>query len=103
LSPHDDLLGRIQTHLSGRGELSEGRVLDGDGYFLNGHLVVAVMGDDLCVNVGREEWDDTLAVEGVRALLFADLPVPGWVMVDGASVAGEESLANWIESALARG
>ena len=28
-------------------------MLDGDGYFLDGHLVVAVMGDDLCVNVGR--------------------------------------------------
>jgi len=31
------------------------------------------------------------------------MPVPGWVMVDGASVAGEESLVEWIESALARG
>jgi hypothetical protein len=102
LSAHDDLIGRIQAHLSGRGELTEGRVLDGDGYFLDGHLVVAVMGDDLCVHVGREEWDDTLAGDGVRPLLFADLPVPGWVMVDGASVVGEESLAGWIESALAR-
>ncbi|HEU5112808.1 MAG TPA: hypothetical protein VFU96_05780 [Acidimicrobiia bacterium] len=102
MSAHDDLLGRIQAHLRGRGELSEGRVLDGDGYFVDGHLVVAVMGDDLCINVGREKWDDTLAVDGVRPLLFADLPVPGWVMVDGASVAGDESLAGWIESALAR-
>ena len=102
MSAHDDLLGRIQAQLSGRGELTEGRVLDGDGYFLDGHLVVAVMGDDLCVNVGREEWDETLAGDGVRPLLFAELPVPGWVMVDGASVAGEDSLAGWIESVLDR-
>jgi hypothetical protein len=102
LSAHDDLAGRIQAHLRGRGELSEGRVLDGDGYFVDGHLVVALMDDDLCVNVGRDEWEQSLAGDGVRPLLFADMPVPGWVMVDGASVAGEESLAGWIESALAR-
>jgi hypothetical protein len=103
LSAHDDLLGRIQVHLRGRGELTEGRVLDGDGCFVDGLLVVAVMADDLCVNVGRDDWEESLAGDGVRPLLFADLPVPGWVMVDGASVAGEESLVGWIESALARG
>ena len=103
MSTHDDLLGRIQAHLHGRGELTEGRVLDGDGYFVDGLLVVAVIEDDLCVNVGRNEWEESLAEDGVRPLLFADLPVPGWVMVDGASVAGEESLVGWIESALARG
>jgi len=78
-------------------------VLDGAGYFVDGLLVVAVIDDDLCVNVGRDEWEETLAADGVRPLLFADLPVPGWVMVEGASVAGEESLVGWIESALARG
>jgi hypothetical protein len=102
LSPHDDLIGRIQTHLRGRGELTEGRVLDGDGYFVDGLLVVAVIDDDLCVNVGRDDWEKTLAGDGVHPLLFADVPVPGWVMVDGASIAGDESLAGWIESALAR-
>ena len=103
LSTHDDLLGRIETHLRGRGELTEGRVLDGDGYFVDGQLVVAVMDDDLCVNVGRDEWEEFLAGRRSPPALFADLPVPGWVMVDGASVAGEESLVEWIESALARG
>ena len=102
MSTHDDLIGRIEAHLRGRGELTEGRVLDGDGYFLDGLLVVAVMDDDLCVQVGRGDWEESLAVDGVRPLLFADMPVPGWVMVEGASVADKESLAGWIESALAR-
>ena len=103
MSAHDDLTGRIQAQLRERGDLTEGRVLDGDGYFVDGLLVVAVIDDDLCVNVGRDEWEESLAGEGVRPLLFADMPVPGWVMVDGASVAREASLAGWIEGALARG
>jgi len=82
--------------------MTEGRVLDGDGYFLDGHLVVAVMGDDICVQVGREDWLVTLDGDGVRPLLFADRPVPGWVMVDGATVSGDDALAAWIESAIAR-
>lgn len=103
MSPQDSLTDRIQAQLRGRGELTEERVLDGDGYFLDGRLVVAVMGDDLCVNVGKEEWQETLAGDGVRPLLFADQPVPGWVMVEGEAVAGDESLAGWIEGALGQG
>jgi hypothetical protein len=102
VSPYQALNERIGAQLRGRGELTEGRVLDGDGYFLDGLLVVAVMDDDLCLNVGKNDWEETLAEEGVRPLLFADRPVPGWVMVDGGSVQSEESLAGWIESSLAR-
>jgi hypothetical protein len=97
------LIDGISTQLQGRGELTEGRVLDGDGYFLDGRLVVAVVGEDLCLQVGRDHWRATLAGDGVRPLLFADLPVPGWVIVDGASVDAEATLTRWIESALARG
>ncbi|MGH8872153.1 MAG: hypothetical protein ACRDWS_09275 [Acidimicrobiia bacterium] len=99
---HGELNDRIQAHLQGRGELTEGRVLDGDGYFLDGLLVAAVIGEDLCLHVGRDDWQTTLAEDGVRPLLFADLPVPGWVIIDGASVDDDEALAGWIESALAR-
>jgi hypothetical protein len=98
----DHLIERIETQLAGRGEVTEGRVLDGDGYFLDGSLVVAVMGSDLCIEIGREEWDATLRTEGVRPLFFADLPVPGWVLVDGGSLASDENVAGWIETSLAR-
>ncbi|HEU4915528.1 MAG TPA: hypothetical protein VFV13_03105 [Acidimicrobiia bacterium] len=97
-----ELIGQIESQLAGRGELTERRVLDGDGYFIDGHLVVAVMGSDLCVDVGRDDWDATLASDGVRPLLFADLPVPGWVMVDGGSLSSDESVSHWIETSLAR-
>jgi hypothetical protein len=97
------LIDGISTQLQGRGELTESRVLDGDGYFLDGRLVVTVVGEDLCLHVGRDHWQAALAGDGVRPLLFADLPVPGWVIVEGTSVDAEETLARWIESALARG
>jgi hypothetical protein len=96
------LIEQIESQLAGRGELTESRVLDGDGYFIDGHLVVAVMGSDLCVDVGRQVWDATLASDGVRPLVFADQPVPGWVMIDGGSLSSNESVSHWIETSLAR-
>ena len=84
MSAHDDLLGRVQAHLRGRGEVTEGRVLDGDGCFVDGLLVVAVMDDDLCVNVGRDDWEESLAGDGVRPLLFADMPAGSYEGVPGS-------------------
>jgi hypothetical protein len=97
-----DLIERIESQLAPLGDVTEGRVLDGDGYFLDGHLVVTVIGSDLCIEVGTEEWDTTLTSDGVSPLLFADRPVPGWVMVDGDTLASDESVSQWIETSLAR-
>ena len=66
------LIERIEVELAGLGQLTRGNVLSGDGYFLDGRLVVAVMGVDLCLEVGRPDWEATVASAGVSPLLFAD-------------------------------
>jgi hypothetical protein len=96
------LAERIEAHLQGRGEVTEGRVLSGNGYFLDGHLVAAVIADDLCMNVGSEAWPDHLETPGVDPLRIAGRPVPGWIMVDGSTVTGDDALAGWVEQALVR-
>jgi hypothetical protein len=97
-----DLAQRLEGYLRGRGEVTEGRVLDGRGFFLDGRLVAAVTGEDLCLEVGREEWQRFLADEGVRPLRFADLAIPGWILVDGASLVTDDDLGRWIEEAIGR-
>ncbi len=96
-----ELAQRIGTYLEGRGEITERRVLSGQGFFLDGHLVAAVMNEDLCVQVGLESWEATLSGAGIRPLLFAERPVPGWVMIEGTSIANDDALARWIDSVLA--
>jgi TfoX/Sxy family transcriptional regulator of competence genes len=95
------LAQRIETYLEGKGEITERRVLSGQGLFLDGHLVAAVMNEDLCVQVGLESWETTLTGVGIRPLLFAERPVPGWVMIEGTSVGTDDALARWIDSVLA--
>jgi hypothetical protein len=96
------LIERIEVELAGLGQLTRGNVLSGDGYFLDGRLVVAVMGADLCLEVGRPDWEATVASAGVSPLLFADRPVPGWVVVDGETLSSDESVSRWIETSLAQ-
>jgi hypothetical protein len=96
------LIERIEVELAGLGQLTRGNVLSGDGYFLDGRLVVAVMGVDLCLEVGRPDWEATVASAGVSPLLFADRPVPGWVVVDGETLSSDESVSRWIETSLAQ-
>lgn len=97
-----DLARKIESYLQGRGDVTEGRVLSGDGFFLDGRLVAAVIDQDLCLPVARDHWEKTMSGEGVRPLLVADRPIPGWVLVDSNLVAAEEQFAGWIEGAISR-
>ena len=90
----------IKSYLGGHGELTERRVLSGDGFFVDGRLMAAVIEEDLCVHVGGDRWDSALAMPGVSPLTVAGRAVPGWVLVDEASVPDEQTLAAWIENAV---
>jgi hypothetical protein len=95
-----NLSGRIESYLQGRGVITEGRVLRGHGYFLDGRLVAAVIDEDLCLFVTRDEGG--LPTDQVRPLLVAGIPVPGWVLVPPSSLADDAVFARWIEDAIAR-
>lgn len=95
-----DLMTRLEACLDGRGEVARGRFLSGEGIFLDGNLVAAVIDEDLCVRVGVERWESPELGTGVRKFYFANQPVPGWVMVDAASLATDEELTTWIEARL---
>jgi len=98
----NDLVQRIEGYLEGRGDVTGGRVLGGEGVFLDGYLVAAVMDHDLCVPLRSEAAGDLAVSEGVRPLLFAGRPVTGWVLVESGSVTKDDELARWIEAGLAR-
>jgi hypothetical protein len=86
----------IKAYLGGSGELTEGRVLSGDGFFIDGRLRAAVIDGDLCVHVGGQRWDSAVAMTGVRPLMFAGRPVKGWVLVAADSISDERDLAGWV-------
>jgi len=76
----------------------QARVLNGTGFFIDGNLVVAVLGDELCVQLPIESDPAPTA----HALLeVAGRPIPGWA-VTGASDLEEATLTAWLELGLNR-
>ena len=95
-----DLKRRVEDVLEGRGELTAARFLSGEGLFIDGRMVVAVMGEDLCLPVDPGNWRETLSRPGVGPLLFAGVSVPGWVVVEGTALDGDSALSGWLDYAL---
>ncbi len=91
----DELRDGVRRLLS-RYDLSEGRVLSGTGFFVDGRLVVAVIGAELCFRLDESH---EVAPSDISLLHFAGRPVPGWAVVDGDQL-NDDSLAGWVDRGL---
>ena len=91
----DELRDGVRRLLS-QYDLSEGRVLAGTGFFVDGRVVVAVIGAELCF---RLDESPKVARSDISLLHFAGRPVPGWAVVDGDHL-DDDSLAGWVNRGL---
>jgi TfoX/Sxy family transcriptional regulator of competence genes len=72
------------------------KMFGGIVFMWNGNMLVGVMGADLIARVGPEGHADALAQPGARIFDFTRRPMNGWVVVDGAVVAEDAALDDWI-------
>lgn len=92
----EGLAHRLGESLSGLPGISEKKMFGGIAFLWNGNLLVGVMGDGLIARVGPDAQEDALAQPGARVFDFTGRPMKGWVVVDGAAVAEDEALDDWI-------
>ncbi len=97
----EQLAGRLRDHLEGIAGIREQKMFGGVSFLLDGNLAVGVIGDELCVRVGPDAFDDALQQPGARVFDFSGRPMTGWVMVASDALAGEETLEGWVERGLA--
>jgi TfoX/Sxy family transcriptional regulator of competence genes len=92
----EGLAHRLGESLSGLPGISEKKMFGGIAFLWNGNMLVGVMGDGLIARVGPDAQEDALAQPGARVFDFTGRPMKGWVVVDGAAVAEDEALDDWI-------
>ncbi len=63
---------------------------------IGGNMAVGVLGNDLIVRVGREEFDAALNRPGVRPFDFTGRPSAGIVYVDAATLTRKPALRAWV-------
>jgi TfoX/Sxy family transcriptional regulator of competence genes len=95
----EGLAHRIREQLGLRPELTERKMFGGIAFMTSGNMLVGVIGDDLICRVGADAMDDALAQPGARVFDMTGRAMTGWVLVDGSTVAEDDSLAEWIERA----
>ncbi|KZY96182.1 MAG: RNA methyltransferase [Oceanospirillaceae bacterium] len=92
-----ELAERIRAVVCHFGHWDEKKMFGGLCIMLNGHMLCGVLGDELMVRVGPDDYEDALDEDGTREMDFTGRPLKGMVMVDGAAVAEPEELEYWLQ------
>jgi len=92
----DGLAERIRERLGADPAVTERRMFGGVAFLYEGNMAVGVTGDDLMVRVGPEGTDAALGRPGTRVFDMTGRPMRGWIVVDGAAVAEDDTLDSWL-------
>jgi TfoX/Sxy family transcriptional regulator of competence genes len=97
----EDLGRRVRESLFGSPNLTEMRMFGGVAFLINGNMACGVIQNDLIVRVGPQASDQALAAPHAKPFAMTGrAPMSGWVQIEPAGFATEESLQKWITQGL---
>jgi TfoX/Sxy family transcriptional regulator of competence genes len=100
MSYDPEAAGRVRRLLSGRGDVTEKKMVGGLSFLVNGNMCCGVTGTALMVRVGAEGREQALSEPHVRPMEFAGRALSGFVCVDPAGFAADDALARWVQRGL---
>ncbi|MDN3023535.1 TfoX/Sxy family protein [Streptomyces sp. S.PB5] len=97
----EGLAQRIRERLGADPAVTEKRMFGAVAFLYGGNMAVGVTGDDLMVRVGPDATGTAIARPGTRVFDMTGRPMRGWVVVDGAAVAEDDTLGAWLDEGCA--
>jgi TfoX/Sxy family transcriptional regulator of competence genes len=91
------LASRIRESLRDRRDVTERKMFGGLAFLVAGHMCCGIVGRDLVVRVGREDYESALSEKHVRPMDFTGRPLRGMVYVAPAGLRAKRALAAWID------
>lgn len=95
------LAQRVRALLPAQGEVREQKMFGGLTFMLRGNMCCGILGDELMVRVGPEQFGSALAQPHARMIDFTGRPMKGIVMVAPEGVAADVGLAGWVGKGVA--
>lgn len=96
----EELADRIRRKMADRPEISEKTMFGGVAFMLNGNMLVGpIKGGGLLARVGKDAYDEMLALPGVSPMTFTGREMKGYVEVDADAIETGDQLASWIAQA----
>ena len=95
-----DAAERVRRVLSGRGEVVESRMVGGLSFLVNGNMCCGITGTALMVRVGADSREKALREPHVRPMAFGERVLSGFICIDPAGYAADDTLASWVQRGL---
>jgi TfoX/Sxy family transcriptional regulator of competence genes len=96
----EGLAQRIRELLEEEPGFDEKRMFGGIGFLIYGNMACGIIGDDLIVRVGTENYEDFLQLPHVRKFDLTGRAMRGWVMVSPEGCESDDNLSGWVERGL---
>ena len=95
---NENLAERIRAEVDGL-LVIEKKMFGGVGYMLNGNMACGILGDDMIVRVGLENYDVLLKRKHTKIFTMKGSPKPmkGWLMVEPDGYKTSKHLSEWIK------
>jgi len=90
---------RIREALDDYPNVVEKRMFGGLAFMLNGHMFIGVVGHELMVRVGPEQYQECLRLPHARQMDFTGQPLTGFLYVDEQGFDSDKDLLAWVKRA----
>lgn len=94
----EDLADRVRDALAPR-DFSEQKMFGGLAFMVNTHMAVGITRDVLMVRVGKDGYEDALAL-GAAPMTMGERTMSGMVMVDADRTADSSVVQEWVDRAV---
>lgn len=90
------LADRVRKALKGRRRLQEKKMFGGLAFIHRGNMCCGVVGDELMVRVGPENYVKAMSARHVRPMDFTGKPLKGLVYITPPGIADDRALKAWV-------
>ena len=97
---NEDLAERVRAIIGDDPRLSERKMFGGLCLMLDGNMCLGVVGDDLMVRVGPDEWGGALGWPHARKMDFTGKVMKSMVFVDAAGTNTDPELEQWVDRSI---
>ncbi|WP_078083923.1 TfoX/Sxy family protein [Microbulbifer mangrovi] len=94
MSYSEELAQKVRGLLQPKDGLTEKQMFGGLAFMLNGNMACGVVGEELMVRVGPENYQEALGERYTRPMDFTGRPLKGMVYVEEDAIA--EDLDGWV-------
>jgi hypothetical protein len=98
--PHPQVLAGVRRLFADRHDVTEGRMVGGVSFTVDGRLACGVTGGGLAVRVGRDGVAAALTAPHVSPMTMGGKPLAAYVLVAPEGCTDEAALRRWIDRGL---